>query len=173
MTKFKIVAPALALAAILLSGTVACSAGKPNAGPVAPAGSDQEQALKFAQCMRDHGVDMPDPRDGHMVTGDLGTPGTINGSGAVELPNADGAAFQACREFLPNGGEPRKLTAAELEQGVRYAQCMRAHGLDYPDPNPAGALDVPGIPVGDEAAMQRMEDAARECDAVNSPAPAK
>ncbi|GAA2620913.1 hypothetical protein GCM10010399_59950 [Dactylosporangium fulvum] len=174
MTSFKILASALALSALLLSGTAACSdAGKSDAGSSASAGSDQEQALKFAQCMRDHGVDMPDPRDGRIVTGDGGggAPGPISGSGAVDLPVGDGTAFDACRKYLPNGGEVRKPTAAELEQQVRYAQCMRSHGLDYPDPNPDGVQQLPGILIDDTAAIQRFEEAARACDAADSPAP--
>ncbi|WP_460493385.1 hypothetical protein [Dactylosporangium cerinum] len=67
--------------------------------------------------------------------------------------------------------EARKPTAAELEQQVRYAQCMRAHGIDYPDPSADGMQQLPGIPMDDTAAMQRFEEAARACDAASSPAP--
>ncbi|HTJ35584.1 MAG TPA: hypothetical protein VL738_20370 [Dactylosporangium sp.] len=177
MPKLKTLAPMLALSALLLTGTAACAIpGRSHAGASASAGSDQEQALKFAQCMRDHGVDMPDPQDGHIVTGgggdSGGDPGQISSAGAVDL-NVDGEAFDACRKYLPNGGEARKPTAAELEQEVRYAQCMRAHGLDYPDPGADGVQQLPGIPVDDPTAMQRFEDAARACDAVSSPAPNK
>jgi hypothetical protein len=175
MTRFKILASVLALSALLLSGTAACSLGGPDARPGSQSGTDQERALKFAQCMREHGVDMPDSGDGTLVTGGgADTPGSLGGSaGAVELPDADGEAYQACREFLPNGGEPRKLTAAELEQAVRFAQCMRAHGLDYPDPSAEGAQQAFGVPMDDSAAMQRFDEAARACDAAASPAPTK
>ncbi|MEV4517488.1 hypothetical protein AB0K00_52095 [Dactylosporangium sp. NPDC049525] len=175
MMKLKILVPALALAAVLLTGAgvwlVVGGPGGGKADPGASAGTDQEQALKFAQCMRDNGVDMPDPGDGNIVTGAGGDgSGPIGGADAVDL-DADGAAFEACRKFLPNGGEMRKPTAAELEQQVRYAQCMRAHGIDYPDPTADGIQQLPGIPVDDPGAMQRFDDAARACDAANSPAP--
>ncbi|MFC5008184.1 hypothetical protein ACFPIJ_61520 [Dactylosporangium cerinum] len=172
MTKLKVLVPVLALAAVLLTGAgVWFVAARPGGAP-ASAGSDQEQALKFAQCMRDNGVDMPDPGAGGIVTGGGG--GDSQGpAGAAEVLDlgADGAAFEACRRFLPNGGEARKPTAAELEQQVRYAQCMRAHGIDYPDPSADGMQQLPGIPMDDTAAMQRFEEAARACDAASSPAP--
>jgi len=172
MTKFKL----LAVLVLLLSGVVACSAGKPSASPTASSASDHDQALKFAKCMRDHGVDMPDPGSDGAVTGggNGGAPGSLGGSApAVNLGTADTAAMDACRKFLPNGGEPKKLTAAEREQAVRYAQCMRTHGVDYPDPSADGVDQGVPIQIGDEAAAKRLEDAGRACAAVASPTPAK
>ena len=63
----------------------------------------KEQALQFAQCMRDNGVDMPDPEfsdDGGM-TQTLGSP-----DGEID-PDME-TATEACREFMkgPNGEEP-------------------------------------------------------------------
>lgn len=175
MVKFKTFAPVLLLAALLLSGTVACSSLRSGTGQSA-AGSDQEQALKFTQCMRDHGVDMPDPAEGNVGTGarpsgeaDTGSL-DVGGVDAIDL-SAGNEAFEACRKFLPNGGEAQKPTAAELEQMVQYAQCMRAHGIDYPDPNADGAVQAFDVPFGDDAAMQRFDEAARACDTASSPAP--
>lgn len=154
----------------MLAGVSACS-GTAEPGSSASASAEQEQALKFAQCMRDHGVDMPDPQDGHIVTGQGASPGSINGSGngsdTLDL-GAGGEAFEACREFMPDGGEPRKLTAGELEQMLKFAQCMRAHGIDYPDPNPDGVQQGFGVPMDDPAAMQRLDEAVRACDALNN-----
>jgi hypothetical protein len=64
----------------------------------------KEQALQFAQCMRDNGVDMPDPEfseDGGGITQSLGGPGQ------TEDPDME-TAMQTCREFMkgPNGEEP-------------------------------------------------------------------
>ncbi|MFJ4106864.1 hypothetical protein [Oerskovia enterophila] len=93
---------------------------------------------KFASCMRDNGVDMPDP----------------DSSGAVALTTESGAdmdemdkAFEACKEFLPNGGEPMKPSPEDLESQREFAKCMRENGIDMPDPDPNGgmtqALEVP------------------------------
>ncbi|MFD0584984.1 hypothetical protein [Dactylosporangium darangshiense] len=189
MSKFKTITLVLAVSALTLLGVSGCNgSGQPGAGPSPSAGSDQDQALQFAQCMRDHAVDMPDSGDGGVVTGagdsvdmpDSGDGGVVTGAGPgtdagnVAAPlNADDGAFDTCRKFLPNGGEPRKLTAAELEQMVQYAQCMRAHGVDYPDPSGDGVQQAVGVPVGDDAARQLYDAAARACDATNSPVPTK
>jgi hypothetical protein len=62
----------------------------------------QEAMLAFARCMREHGVDFPDPTFG----GDGGG-GTVTMGGPGLDPNdpefAD--AQEACREFLPMPGE--------------------------------------------------------------------
>ena len=62
----------------------------------------KEDALAFSQCMRQHGIDMPDPQfdsEGH-VQMKIGGP---HGSG----PNPESPAFQeaqeSCQEKLPNG----------------------------------------------------------------------
>jgi hypothetical protein len=100
----------------------------------APASGDREDQMRaFAQCMRDHGVDVPDPQ-----------PGAGPGGGMALNLNPDDptfrAAFEACRSKLPNNGEPPRLNAEQLEQYRQFAACMREHGVDVPDPNPDGTL---------------------------------
>jgi hypothetical protein len=108
----------LALAACGSSGTPNRSATREAAG------------IKFADCMRAHGVpNFPDPSSG----------------GGIQIPDNSGInpqspAFQAaeksCFSLLPGGGpgrgggsESRKL---EL---VKLAQCMRSHGISsFADP---------------------------------------
>jgi len=50
------------------------------------------------------------------------------------------SAFAACRTRLPNGGEPPKLSADQLERYLDFAECMRGQGVDVPDPDPDGTL---------------------------------
>jgi hypothetical protein len=166
MSKFRTFALLLAVSTLLLAGVSAC--GRSDGGS-STTGSDREQELKFAQCMREHGVDMPDPGVGGLVTGD--GPTADESGAATAIDTGDGSAFEACRKFLPNGGEPSKPTAAELEQMIRYAQCMREHGIDMPDPGADGVLPALEIQADDDA--QRYEAAARACDAATSPAPTK
>lgn len=75
----------------------------------------KEQALQFAQCMRDNGVDMPDPQfseDGGGITQSLGGP-----DGAVD-PDFD-TAMEACREHMrgPNGEEMPAPGAGPVRRG--------------------------------------------------------
>ena len=57
-----------------------------------------DRLLEFAQCMREHGVDVPDPDPNAF------SPGGEGGRpfGGLDLDDADAsAAFEACREALP------------------------------------------------------------------------
>jgi hypothetical protein len=135
----------LALAVAACGGSTGdsgiASAGSGTASPSASSGSTNqltaaEQGRKFAQCMRDHGVNMPDP-------GANGSPGTavkINVSRAVME-----AAKKACQKYAGNAGGPsgKKLDPAELAKMRQFAQCMRAHGLpNFPDPQASGGITV-------------------------------
>ena len=97
--------------------------------------------MKYTQCMRDNGVDMadPDPTTGRPDF-DLAQAGTEKFQQAMEK----------CRNLLPNGGARGTLDAAQIEQLRVFAQCMRDHGVDMPDPDPnsggmgAGMFGGPG-----------------------------
>ncbi|MBB5785429.1 hypothetical protein [Jiangella mangrovi] len=95
---------------------------------------DPEQAeLDFYECMREHGVDLPDP--------DPGQPGM-----QLRLPQGDPnaqAAAEECRALLPNGGEPPQLDASQLESLRAFTGCMRDNGIDMADPGADGTLSVP------------------------------
>jgi hypothetical protein len=79
--------------------------------------------------MRGHGVpNFPDPS----------TDGSINIGGSSGL-NPRSPEFQSaqhvCGALLPLKGAPPKMSAGERQAALRFAQCMRAHGLpDFPDP---------------------------------------
>jgi hypothetical protein len=178
-----ITAGAVAAAVLVLVGATGCASAdkaqaKAGSAASSSAGSDQAQALKFAQCMRQHGVDVPDPGQGGGTGIDpnsSASPGTLNltaSPGGIDLnPSSDNAAMTACRQYLPNGGVPQKPTAAQLAQELKFAQCMRQHGIDMPDPNPDGSLT--GFSVGsgnpaDPATMKKMDDANRACQQYNS-----
>jgi hypothetical protein len=100
-------------------------------------------ALRFADCMRSHGVpDFPDP----------GAAGTHV---AQVLPKSElqSPAFQtaarACRRFGPSpGGPPHPLSAAQRRRLIAFSQCMRTHGVpNFPDPTfPASGGALIGAP---------------------------
>jgi hypothetical protein len=104
----------------------ACSDGGNGPG----GGTDDSNAMiKFAQCMREKGQNVPDPdgaADSYAVTPPTG------GSNA-----AWDAAMEACRHHLPSGGAPQGVNADELEAQRQYAQCMRANDIEMSDPEPA------------------------------------
>jgi hypothetical protein len=129
----------LAVAAACRSGEeapgVASAGGVPVAGVPSPgAATDRDAALRdFAQCMRDNGVDLPDPQPGGRTGGAYGTLLRDNSPLVRE-------AFAACRSRLPNGGEPPRLDPEKMETYRAFAGCMRDNGVPMPDPAPDGSL---------------------------------
>jgi hypothetical protein len=101
-------------------------ANSPGASPSASL-DPEEQQRRFTQCMRDHGVDMPDPDSDGRVR--------ITASGGPDDKTEQ--AVQACQQYLP-AGKLATPDAATMEAFRQYAQCMREHGVDIPDPDAGG-----------------------------------
>jgi hypothetical protein len=137
--------------AVLALGLVACGAKKGNNGIATAGGNNKasptasvdpaEQMRQYAACMRAHGVDMADPQtaDGP-ANGTVGNGGPVVASGGPVGMGPDNPTFQAaqtaCRSLAPNGGNMPKANAQQIEQLRQFATCMRAHGVNMPDPDP-------------------------------------
>jgi hypothetical protein len=125
----------LTLLAVPLSAAslfiAACGGGTPTAGDSRE--DLREAALKYAQCMRKHGIDMPDPKfnDGGMSM-------QIGGPGTKRIPKATmDEAQQACRKIMERVKPPsmsKEDQAKAREAALKMARCMREHGIDFPDP---------------------------------------
>jgi hypothetical protein len=96
-------------------------AKKTGGGPKAPSKEEQakflDQALKFSQCMREHGIDLPDPqaRGGGIVM-------MKKGPGDAEI-DPESPVFQraqkACQSFMPGGkGGPVSQSSAGADGPV-------------------------------------------------------
>lgn len=95
----------------------------------------QEASLAFAECMREHGVDMPDPEFGE--GGEVAI--QVGGEGQQVDPETMDAANEACQpimEDVTGGFERDPEQEAEMqERALAHAQCMRDHGIEgFPDP---------------------------------------
>lgn len=91
------------------------------------AGGSRKQALKFAQCMRAHGVpNFPDP----------GSDGSFSFSGNPKQMAGFQTASIACRKLLPAGKPPSPAQQAAMRrQALEFSSCMRSHGFpQFPDP---------------------------------------
>ncbi len=110
-------------------GTTASSSssGDGKGGPIGGTIGMGGVTLQFANCMRTHGVaNFPDPNSRGQVTFNVD-------------PNSTSfqAAQKACAKFSPGGGRtPSPAQQAKmLANALKFARCMRAHGLpDFPDP---------------------------------------
>lgn len=96
---------------------------------------DEEKALEFAACMREQGIDFPDPvvdSEGN-VGFDLNTLRKL-----AESPREDiEAAAEPCIGLLEgvNFGFDRIFDAEFQDDLVAFSGCMREHGFDMPDPD--------------------------------------
>jgi hypothetical protein len=131
----------LAVTAGLVLLTAACggspsSSGSPSsAGTGGASSSFVSHELAFARCVRAHGVpNFPDPNANGQEP-----PSVKDISKSPRFP----AASNACRSLIPSGGTNAQFRA-DLREYVRFAECMRAHGVpNFPDP----ATDPDGSPV--------------------------
>lgn len=128
-------------------GNGVASVGGPASASAAPTPSStlspQEQALKFAACMRENGVQMEDPEvdgEGHVsikIGGGAGQP--------LDRDKME-AAQQKCQQYAPFGGGPNNgQPDPQMEENARkMAQCMRDNGVEnFPDPD-GGRMTIDG-----------------------------
>src|SRR5690348_13054392 len=120
-------------------GAVGVSSGSAPAS--AASANPQDMALRFAQCMRDHGVPMDDP--------DANGQGMRVGGPGVDQQKIQ-AAQEACRQFAPFGaGSGQQPDPALRERVLKFAQCMRDNGVpNFPDPQ-AGMAQLDTSVTGD------------------------
>jgi hypothetical protein len=125
-----------ALTALSCALLIAACGSAGNAGNASDSnGSSQySQALKFANCMRAHGVsNFPDPSSG----------GEFRAQVNPQSP-AFQTAQQACGKLAPfKLGAPTHLSASQKQAALKFSQCMRSHGEpNFPDPT----LNPPSTP---------------------------
>jgi hypothetical protein len=133
------VIPALAAAALLAT---ACGGSPSPAGSGAAAtGTGAPTLASYAQCMRSHGVaDFPGPDSSGQIPGGK--------TALIQLSRSNShyhAAEQACQRLWPYQQPTQASLAQQLADDLKFAQCMRAHGLpNFPDPSngPDGAVFV-------------------------------
>jgi hypothetical protein len=136
-------AAALATAALLAAcgqsnGPRVASVGGGRATPSPSASANPAQVYaQYAACIRQHGGNEPDP-----TVDDVGKP-----HWQVPLDNIPLAQKQPCFPLLQQiaqrpSGPP---DAAMMAAGLKFSQCMRAHGVPtFPDPDPQTG-NFPGV----------------------------
>ena len=94
-------------------------------GQQALAATNRAQGLKFAECLRNHGVrDFPDPdARGEFIYGVSVSPAVFTKAG------------DACKALQPPNAVSSKRSPQEQKASLKFAQCMRNKGVkDFPDP---------------------------------------
>ncbi len=130
---FTVTALALALSAC---GSSSSNSSSSTAVAGTNVSSNRTQArLNLAKCFRAHGLNVPDPSTGGGAAGGGG--GffrSIQGYSQAQVQ----AARQACASYFAQAFPQANLSPAQRaqvqQQLVKFAQCMRSHGVDVPDP---------------------------------------
>lgn len=134
--------------------TTNSSSGSGEASP-----KDRREAeLKFAQCMREHGIDMPDP---------------VNGRFDLKVKPGDQRkaedAQKACGKFLQNVAPhlSEEQQAKMRQAALDYAKCMREHGIDMADPQfqEGGGMTM-RMPEHTRADDPKFKDAQKACEPI-------
>ncbi len=128
-------ATGVVLAALALTLALSACGGEGGAEPGSAASSAsadrREGALEFAECMREHGVDHPDPDENGLFRIE---PGQSFDPRSAQFRQAS----EACEKYLRAMGPPPKLSEEDREklqeQMLSFAECMRRQGVDMPDP---------------------------------------
>ncbi|HMG40525.1 MAG TPA: hypothetical protein VK611_04320 [Acidimicrobiales bacterium] len=124
----------------------------------------QDAMLEYAACMRDHGVDMPDPEfNGEGGVAINAGPATGDREAAEETMEAADEACQPIMEDVMPDIQLSPEEQAQMQDEQRaVAQCMRDKGWDMPDPQVGddGSVRVEGGPGGNGRAMspENQED---------------
>ncbi|MGG7510447.1 hypothetical protein [Plantibacter sp. YIM 135249] len=121
--------PAFALLALplLVIGLAACGSG--DAASETPKATDakeqtfDEYLLDFAACMRSEGIDYPDPGPTQQTDFGGADKATLDAAGEACTTKLGGPPVQ-------EGMDPKSL----LKKSLKAAKCLRAEGVDVPDP---------------------------------------
>jgi hypothetical protein len=119
----------------------------------------RDKAVKWAACIRAHGVsDFPDP----------GPKNDVNYGVSVSRDVWTGAV-SACKALQPPGTLSSKRTPKQQSATLRFAACVRAHGVkDFPDPaNGQPVIDTYKIPSANRpGGMTVLNAATKTCGKV-------
>lgn len=148
---------AAVLAVAIVSG---CGGSDSDDGGSASAASgadavsaEQEEArVKLQNCLREQGVDLPEPGEGPPEPGDID-------QDEIE------EAMEACEEYRDEAfGEISEEDAAEFrDQFVKFRACMREQGVDLPDFEPGEGPPAGGGEIDpDDPEIQEAREACED-----------
>ncbi len=135
----------------------------------------EDAMLAFARCMREHGVDMPDPD----TSGGNGvvtfSAGAVAGGTLDPEANKFQEAHEACKDLMGDAG-PMNMTPEQQQemqdQALAFSRCMREHGVNMPDPS-LGAKGEMMMKIGPYDGLDpedpKFQDAQQACGSAFGP----
>ena len=143
-----IAAALLTVAALSLAG---CGPDEPGS-TAAPTQNTNDQMVKFAQCMRQQGIDIPDPQGGKL---------DITVSGGADTKAKFDAALQVCQKYMPKE-MPGGASDKDRDHALKMVECLRKRGINALDPPPgSAAVQVEGKP-GDQSKAEQAQQACQK-----------
>jgi hypothetical protein len=136
--------------------------------------------FSMSKCMHANGVpDFPDPRAGpEGSSGGVGWPGggpvMISSDVLVVMGQrlagpAVAAAAKVCKEYMAPSGPPPALSESQRVAALQFAACMRAHGLNFPDPTFSGGNEQLNLGGGLNPESPAVEAASKACGGAPRP----
>lgn len=112
-----------------------------------------DNAVKMRQCLRENGIDVPDPEPGQDPRGM-----TIGGDAD---PQKMQEAMKKCG-MSTGTGAGKEPTQEEKDKELEWIRCMRENGVALKDPEYNGGMkSATEIPKGQEKAF---EEAVKKCE---------
>jgi hypothetical protein len=139
--------------------------GRPAGGGTGASGISAEfedAMVAFAKCMRENGVDFPDPGSGGGLI--IGPDSDIDPQ-SPDFKAAEGKCKPILDEAEKSMPKPSEEELASMrDQMLAFAKCMRDEGIDFPDPKfgegghieaPAGDRDDPDFKAAEETCSKK------------------
>jgi hypothetical protein len=125
--------------------------------------------LQAAKCLRAQGLDIPDftPGNGRIRA----VLRIIAGYSIVKVQAAEKACYSTLRQAFPNAFGTN-LTPEQISErkhdALVFADCMRARGIDFPDPTAAAADPAAALNAINslDTSSPALKEAAKACQAV-------
>ena len=158
------------------SGTAKAADSSTTVSPSSSSTAGQQQSMSdYLQCLKDHGITVPTDANGNPTFGPRGgsgpsgsngsdgstgaTPSTPPDSTGTPPSSFDRSGFQQARQACGtppgraggngggNGGAPVDPQAAQ-QAALQFAACLRAQGLNVPDPDFSTTTTTPPTSAG-------------------------
>lgn len=139
--------------------------------------SPEDAMLAFARCMREHGIDMPDPdtSGGNGVVTFSASAAVGEGGKLDPESNKFEEANEACKHLMGDAG-PQNMSPEQQQemqdQALAFARCMRDHGVNMPDPTFGGKGEMM-MKIGPDDGLDpedpKFQDAQQACGSAFGP----
>ncbi|WP_143073566.1 hypothetical protein [Actinokineospora terrae] len=137
---------------VLLATAAACSPDSGGSPPTTTTAVAADGPVRFTQCVRDQGFELPDPPPGAQ---------TVELPARAKTDPAMGAAVDRCRHLLGQGSGKNPDDPQQQDRALATARCLRSKGVQVQDPAPGQPLQL-NVDAKDPKAMQAVQDCRRE-----------